>query len=67
MSPCTSPITQLDAGETEALAIIEKDPDSMLLTDDASVRLVAEQIAWPQGSVLFPNPSPITHNLSPIT
>ncbi len=39
-------IFSLDAGETEALAIIEKDPDSMFLTDDASARLVAEQIGF---------------------
>jgi len=39
-------IFSLDAGETEALAIIEKDPDAMFLTDDASARLVAEQIGF---------------------
>ena len=41
-----SRIFSLDAGETEALAIIEKNPDAMFLTDDASARLVAEQIGF---------------------
>jgi len=39
-------IFSLDAGEAEAFAIIEKNPDSMFLTDDASARLVAEQIGF---------------------
>ena len=30
----------LDAGETEALAIVEKEQDSIFFTDDASARLV---------------------------
>jgi predicted nucleic acid-binding protein len=32
-------IFSLDAGETEALAIIEKNPDAMFLADDACARL----------------------------
>lgn len=39
-------VFSLDAGETEAFAIIEKNPDAMFFTDDASARLVAEQIGF---------------------
>lgn len=36
----------LDAGETEALALMEKNPKAIFLTDDASARLVAEQMGF---------------------
>ncbi len=36
----------LDAGEIEALAIIEKNPDAMFLTDDACARLVADRMGF---------------------
>jgi len=36
----------LDAGETEALAIAEKNPDAIFLTDDACARLVAERMGF---------------------
>jgi predicted nucleic acid-binding protein len=39
-------IFSLDAGETEALAIIEKNPDAMFLTDDACARLVADRMGF---------------------
>ncbi len=39
-------IFSLDAGEVEALAIMEKNPTAMFLTDDASARLVAEQVGF---------------------
>lgn len=39
-------IFSLDAGETEALILIKKNPDAILLTDDASARLVAEQMGF---------------------
>lgn len=39
-------IFSLDAGEVEALAITEKSPMAMFLTDDASARLVAEQMGF---------------------
>ena len=39
-------IFSLDAGETEALALMEKNPQDILLTDDASARMVAEQIGF---------------------
>ena len=39
-------IFSLDAGEIEALAIVEKNPQAMFLTDDASARLVAEQMGF---------------------
>lgn len=39
-------IFSLDAGETEALAIMEKNPEAMFFTDDASARLVAEQMGF---------------------
>ena len=39
-------IFSLDAGETEALALMERNPQSIFLTDDASARLVAEQMRF---------------------
>jgi predicted nucleic acid-binding protein len=36
----------LDAGEMEALAIMENKTDAMFLTDDAAARLVAEQMRF---------------------
>lgn len=39
-------IISLDAGETETLALMEKNPQAIFLTDDASARLVAEQMGF---------------------
>ena len=39
-------IFSLDAGEIEALALMEQIPQAMFLTDDAAARLVAEQMAF---------------------
>jgi len=39
-------IFSLDAGETEALALMEKNPQAIFLTDDASARLVAEHMGF---------------------
>lgn len=39
-------IFSLDAGETEALAIMENNPNTVFLTDDASARLVAKQMGF---------------------
>lgn len=36
----------LDVGETEALALMENSPQAIFLTDDASARMVAEQMAF---------------------
>ena len=36
----------LDAGETEALAYMRENPDSLFLIDDASARLVADQLGF---------------------
>jgi predicted nucleic acid-binding protein len=36
----------LDAGETEALALMRENPNALFLTDDASARLVAEQMGF---------------------
>ena len=36
----------LDVGETEALALMEKNPQAIFLTDDASARMVAEQMGF---------------------
>ena len=36
----------LDAGETEALTIVEKHQDSIFFTDDASARLVADRMGF---------------------
>ena len=36
-------IFSLDAGEMEALSLMEKNPQAIFLTDDASARMVAEQ------------------------
>jgi predicted nucleic acid-binding protein len=36
----------LDAGEIEALALMEQMPQAMFLTDDAAARLVAEQMGF---------------------
>ena len=33
-------------GETEALALMEKNPQAIFLTDDASARMVAEQTGF---------------------
>lgn len=34
----------LDAGEIEALAVMEQNPEAMFLTDDSSARLVADRM-----------------------
>lgn len=39
-------IFSLNAGEIEALELMEKNPQTVFLTDDASARLVAEQIGF---------------------
>ena len=39
-------IFALDAGETEALALIQQNPQAMFLTDDASARLAAYQMGF---------------------
>ena len=39
-------IFSLDAGEIEALAILEKNPNTIFFTDDASARLVGEQMGF---------------------
>jgi predicted nucleic acid-binding protein len=39
-------IFSLDAGETEALSLMEESPDEIFLTDDAAARLVAEQMRF---------------------
>jgi len=39
-------IFSLDAGETEALAVMERNPMAMFLTDDAAARLVAKQVGF---------------------
>jgi predicted nucleic acid-binding protein len=39
-------IFSLDMGETEALALMEKNPEAIFLTDDASARMVAEQMRF---------------------
>ena len=39
-------IFSLDAGELEALAIMEKNPKAIFFTDDASARLVADKIGF---------------------
>jgi predicted nucleic acid-binding protein len=36
----------LDAGEIEALALMEKNPEAIFPTDDASARIVAEQMGF---------------------
>ena len=36
----------LDAGELEALRLMQATPDAVLLTDDAAARLVAERLAY---------------------
>jgi predicted nucleic acid-binding protein len=42
----------LDAGETEALALMKENPNAIFLTDDASVRLVAKQMGFKvQGTI----------------
>ena len=41
---CT--IFSLDAGEIEALALVEQRPEAMFLTDDAAARLVAKQMGF---------------------
>ena len=39
-------IFSLDAGEIEALALMERNPQHILLTDDAAARLVAEKMKF---------------------
>src|SRR4030043_2190116 len=39
-------IFSLDVGETEALALMEKNPQDIFLIDDASARMVAEQMRF---------------------
>jgi predicted nucleic acid-binding protein len=39
-------IFSLDVGETESLALMEKNPHAIFLTDDASARMVAEQMGF---------------------
>lgn len=39
-------IFSLDAGEIEALSLMEKNPRAIFLTDDASARMVAEQMGF---------------------
>lgn len=39
-------IFALDAGETEALALMQHNPQAMFLTDDASARLAANQMGF---------------------
>lgn len=41
-----SQIFSLDAGETEALILMESNPNAIFLTDDAAARLVAEQMRF---------------------
>jgi predicted nucleic acid-binding protein len=36
----------LDAGETEALAVMAKNPNAIFFTDDAAARFVAEQMGY---------------------
>jgi len=42
----TCRIFSLDTGETEALALMKQNPQATFLTDDASARLVAEQMGF---------------------
>ncbi len=44
-------IFSIDAGEANALALMEKNPKAIFFTDDASARLVAEQMRF-KGLVL---------------
>ena len=44
LTMCT--IFSLDAGEIEALALMEQRPKAMFLTDDAAARLVAKQMGF---------------------
>lgn len=39
-------VFSLDAGETEALALMQNNPQAIFLTDDAAARLVAEQMRF---------------------
>ena len=39
-------IFSLDVGETGALALMERNPQAIFLTDDASARMVAEQMGF---------------------
>ena len=39
-------IFSLDVGETEALALMEENPEAIFLTDDASARMVAGQMGF---------------------
>lgn len=39
-------VFSLDLGETQALAIMAKNPQALFLTDDAAARLVAEQMRF---------------------
>ena len=55
VSPASEPTVQLvelsqalllDAGELEALRLMQDNPSAILLTDDAAARLVAERLAY---------------------
>jgi predicted nucleic acid-binding protein len=39
-------VFSLDAGESEALALMEKDPAAIFLTDDSAARLVAQRMGY---------------------
>lgn len=39
-------VFSLDVGEIEALSLMEKNPQALFLTDDASARMVAEQMGF---------------------
>ena len=39
-------VFSLDVGEIEALSVLEKNPQALFLTDDASARMVAEQMGF---------------------
>ncbi len=39
-------VISLDAGEVEALALMEREPEALFLTDDSAARLVAERMGY---------------------
>lgn len=39
-------VFSLDAGEVEALALMEREPETLFLTDDSAARLVAERMGY---------------------
>jgi len=51
-APCSEPLLTVckifsrDAGEIEALVLMEQTPQAMFITDDAAARLVAEQMGF---------------------